>query len=215
VLYWRTMSLEITGARDDADAGAATPTRRTRKRTERRERVFDAAVALFVERGFDATSMDDIARCSGYARSTVFKHFPRKVLFLEEWMRRRRSRAAVAVGSDALAGRPLDEVLGAYLAELVRADAETRIEMRALMPATLQYTTALVDHPLALEIERLVVGTGAALAPSASPERVGRLLTLGYVSAVARWVAAEPPEIDLGTDLAALLDVVLRGALAG
>ncbi|MGV9798415.1 TetR/AcrR family transcriptional regulator [Mycobacterium sp. NPDC003449] len=183
------------------------------KRVERRDRVYEAAIALFVERGFDAVSMDDIAQRSGHSRSTVFKHFPRKTLFLEEWMRRRREEAARAARIDGPAGRALREVLGSYLATLAKLNSAARAEMCALVPPTLQHTTLLVDHPVALDLTALTNESEAVLRPSVHPDHVGRLLGLGYVSAMARWVAAEPPVIDLGADLAALLDLVLVGAL--
>jgi AcrR family transcriptional regulator len=189
------------------------PTRRTVKRVERSDRVYGAAIAMFVERGFDAVSMDDIAERSGLSRSTVFKHFPRKTLFLEEWMRRRREEAARSARMEGLAGRALSEVLGAYLATLADLNIASRAELRALVPPTLQHTAALVDHPVGLDLTALIIDTEAVLRPSVRPERVGRLLGSGYVAAMARWVEDEPAAIDLGTELAALLDLVLRGVV--
>jgi AcrR family transcriptional regulator len=61
-----------------------TPDRRARRRAEGRPRVFQAAVELFVERGFDATTMDDIADRADVARATVFNYFQRKTAFLDE-----------------------------------------------------------------------------------------------------------------------------------
>nr|WP_308117878.1 MULTISPECIES: mycofactocin system transcriptional regulator [unclassified Rhodococcus (in: high G+C Gram-positive bacteria)] len=40
--------------------------------------ISDVAIALFAERGFDATSVDDIARAAGIARRTFFRYFPSK-----------------------------------------------------------------------------------------------------------------------------------------
>ncbi|GAA5061610.1 AcrR family transcriptional regulator [Thermocatellispora tengchongensis] len=198
-----------------ADAATAPPlTRRTRKRNERRDRVFQAAIALFVERGFEETSMDDIAARSGLARTTVFNHFPRKVLFLEEWTLRRRQRAARSFGDADLAGRPVRELLGGYLAALAELNHETRAETSAILPPTLQNTDVFVAHPLARDLADLVVEAGARLRPPADPHRVGRLLALGYFSAVMRWIETEPAPFDLGEELAALLGTVLDGALA-
>ncbi|MBN3459111.1 TetR/AcrR family transcriptional regulator [Mycobacterium sp. DSM 3803] len=191
------------------------PTRRTLKRVERHDRVYEAAIALFVERGFEASSMDEIADRSGLSRSTVFTHFPRKTLFLEEWMRRRRDEAARSARTDGVAGRPLREVLGAYLDTLATANSAARAEMCALVPPALLHTTMLVDHPVGVDLSALIVETEAVLRPSVRPEQVGRLLALGYVSAMARWVQEEPPVFDLGAELSALLDLVLSGAQPG
>jgi AcrR family transcriptional regulator len=43
-----------------------------------RERLVDAAFALFSERGFDRTTVDDIAARAGVGRTTFFRHFGTK-----------------------------------------------------------------------------------------------------------------------------------------
>jgi AcrR family transcriptional regulator len=52
--------------------------RRERKKDETRERITRVAVRLFMDRGFDATTVDDIARKADVARGTFFNYFPRK-----------------------------------------------------------------------------------------------------------------------------------------
>jgi AcrR family transcriptional regulator len=52
--------------------------RRERKKAEVRQRIADAATALFLQRGFDQVSVSDIAEFADVARPTVFAHFPRK-----------------------------------------------------------------------------------------------------------------------------------------
>jgi AcrR family transcriptional regulator len=50
-----------------------------RKRSEQAHgRVIDAAVALFIERGIESTSMDAIARASGVSKATIYRHWPDK-----------------------------------------------------------------------------------------------------------------------------------------
>ena len=191
------------------------PTRRTLRRAERHDRVYEAAIALFVERGFDASSMDEIAERSGLSRSTVFTHFPRKTLFLEEWMWRRRDEARRSARIDGVAGRPLREVLGAYLDALAASNSAARVEMCALVPPALLHTTMLVDHPVGVDAAALILESEAVLRPSVRPERVGRLLASGYVSAMSQWIQEEPPVSDLGAELRALLDLVLSGAQPG
>lgn len=38
----------------------------------------EAAFALFAERGFEATTIDDIARAVGVSRRTLFRYYPSK-----------------------------------------------------------------------------------------------------------------------------------------
>jgi AcrR family transcriptional regulator len=75
---------------DDVPADAPGPGRRPRRRDRRgpnlreqrrqrtREAIVDAAAALFVERGFDAVSVSEIAQRAGVVEKTVFNHFPVK-----------------------------------------------------------------------------------------------------------------------------------------
>jgi AcrR family transcriptional regulator len=52
--------------------------RRTRKRLATRQAISDAATRLFMERGFDRVTIDEIAEAADVGRMTVFNHFPRK-----------------------------------------------------------------------------------------------------------------------------------------
>ena len=52
--------------------------RRERKKARLRRHISDVAMSLFVERGFDAVSVSEIAEAADVARPTVFAHFPRK-----------------------------------------------------------------------------------------------------------------------------------------
>jgi AcrR family transcriptional regulator len=54
------------------------PDRRIRKRLATRQGISDAATRLFVERGFDNVTVDEIAEAADVGRMTVFNHFPRK-----------------------------------------------------------------------------------------------------------------------------------------
>jgi AcrR family transcriptional regulator len=52
--------------------------RRFRKRLATRQGISDAATRLFLERGFDHVTVDEIAEAADVGRMTVFNHFPRK-----------------------------------------------------------------------------------------------------------------------------------------
>ncbi len=54
------------------------PDRRTRKRLATRQTISDAATLLFIERGFDHVTVDEIAEAADVGWMTVFNHFPRK-----------------------------------------------------------------------------------------------------------------------------------------
>jgi AcrR family transcriptional regulator len=52
--------------------------RRERKKGETRERIFQAACKLFRHKGFESTTIDDIAEKADVAKGTFFNYFPRK-----------------------------------------------------------------------------------------------------------------------------------------
>ncbi len=52
--------------------------RRARKRLATREHISDVATRLFMERGFDEVTIDEIAEAADMGRMTIFNHFPRK-----------------------------------------------------------------------------------------------------------------------------------------
>jgi TetR/AcrR family transcriptional regulator, cholesterol catabolism regulator len=64
--------------------------RRERKKLETRRRIFRAAFELFARRGFDGTTVEEIAERADVAKGTVFNYFPQKRAFLlaahQEWM---------------------------------------------------------------------------------------------------------------------------------
>ncbi len=55
-----------------------TTDRRTRKRLATRQNISNVATRLFLERGFDHVTVDEIAAAADVGRMTVFNHFPRK-----------------------------------------------------------------------------------------------------------------------------------------
>lgn len=50
----------------------------TRRKDARPGEIIDAAMALFIEKGFSATKMEDIARRAGVTAGTLYRYFPGK-----------------------------------------------------------------------------------------------------------------------------------------
>lgn len=55
-----------------------TSNRQSRKRLATRQKISDVATLLFMERGFDQVTVDEIAEAADVSRMTVFNHFSRK-----------------------------------------------------------------------------------------------------------------------------------------
>jgi AcrR family transcriptional regulator len=90
--------------------------RRERKKQQTRQAISDVATTLFLERGFDAVTVAEVARAADVAVQTVFNHFPAKEdLFFDEpgWW----TGPARAVREAAPEADPVDVLEAQYLAE--------------------------------------------------------------------------------------------------
>ncbi len=78
---------------------------------QRREEIISAAVRLFCEKGYEGTTIRDIARAVGVTEGLLYHYFPSKAELVAECWRRRswHSRAVAIVGS--AGDRPVPEVL--------------------------------------------------------------------------------------------------------
>jgi len=78
---------EASGEVVSEDDGAVAP--KFRRRAEARpDEVLDAALDLFMERGFAATRVDDVAKRAGISKGAVYLYFPSKQSLLEGLIRR-------------------------------------------------------------------------------------------------------------------------------
>lgn len=79
--------------------------RKREPRSVHRERIAAAASALFLERGAEAVSMDEIARAAGYSKATLYVYFANKeeivCLLALESMRKLHDYIAAALAEDA------------------------------------------------------------------------------------------------------------------
>jgi AcrR family transcriptional regulator len=180
-----------------------------------RERVYCAALELFVEQGFDSTTIDEIAERAGVARATVFYHFKPKTAILDEWSARRRQRALAAVRAECLQTQSLRDVLTRYTAELAEINEGARAETVALMSAAIRSTDGLGNPRLAPEVASFIgraQRTGEVRADF-DPEHAGLLVATAYVAILGRWIAVEPPPFDLQRTLLATLKLLFEGLL--
>ena len=79
---------------------------RERKKRETRQAISDIATALFVEHGFDAVTIAQVAQAAGVAKMTVTNYFPRKEDLVFD-----RAEGIVSSLADAVAGRVPGESL--------------------------------------------------------------------------------------------------------
>ncbi|MFD3660894.1 TetR/AcrR family transcriptional regulator [Streptomyces sp. NPDC058659] len=130
------------------DSAAPVPGLRERKKERTRQALSDAAVALFLEKGFDAVSVAEVAAAAEVSKPTLFRYFPAKEdLVLHRFADHEDEAARVVAGRPAGAA-PLDALYAHVLDGLGRRDP----------------VTGLCDHPAVLAYHRLLYGTPALVA---------------------------------------------------
>jgi AcrR family transcriptional regulator len=63
------------------------PTSRTERAADRRQAIMEAALDEFIEQGYAATRLDDVARRAGVAKGTIYLYFKDKQTLFEELVR--------------------------------------------------------------------------------------------------------------------------------
>ncbi|MFT4307677.1 MAG: helix-turn-helix domain-containing protein [Microbacterium sp.] len=135
-----------------------------RPRASSREVIAEAACELFFEQGYDATSVSDITRRAGVARSSFFNYFAAKGDVLWAGFDERADAAAAALGS----GEGVKAVLlgiGAGFEPDALALAITNAETMGLAPE-LERDRALRQRRLQREIAARLIRDGRARIPA-------------------------------------------------
>ncbi|HET6706593.1 TetR family transcriptional regulator [Amycolatopsis sp.] len=167
------------------------PGLRERKKLRTRAAISTAAIELFLERGFDAVGVAEVARVAEVSKRTLFAYFPTK--------------------EDLVLHRFADHETDA--ADVVRARRPGQGPLAALREAFLrglearEPVTGLCDVPAVVAVFRLVTGTPALVA------RLAEFVGAGEAALAAALAEAGVPDPDAG--LAAAQITAVRRALAG
>ena len=148
---------------------------RERKKRQLRQRLSDTATAMFLERGFDAVRVVEVAAACEVSEKTVYNYFPTKEsLVLDRWETTRGSlRAALTDPGQS----PVDAVLGILADELgaltgwlgeqpdrpaAAASVRRFGELIASTPALRAYQAAVLDELTATAAQALAAGPASA-----------------------------------------------------
>ncbi|MEU1086588.1 TetR/AcrR family transcriptional regulator [Streptomyces sp. NPDC005576] len=169
----------------------------TTRRQATRQKLYEAAVTLIAEKGFSATTVDEIAERAGVAKGTVYYNFKSKTELFEELLRHGVGllSAALRAAAEETAGRggtrvaALDAMIRAGLAFIDRYPAFTQLYVAELWRTNRAWQSTL----LVVRQEAVAVVEGEL--------RAG--VENGELS----------PEIDVPLTAAALVGMVLVAAL--
>jgi AcrR family transcriptional regulator len=110
----------LTAARTPATDLPQTVGRRERKKAATRQALADAALELFLDRGFDKVGVREIAEAADVSTATLFKHFPTKESLVFDQDAEREA-ALVAAVRDRASGQSVFAALRDYLRGAVTA----------------------------------------------------------------------------------------------
>jgi AcrR family transcriptional regulator len=89
---------------------------RERRQQRQRAELVSAGMRLFAERGFDATTVDEVADAAGVSRRTLFRYFGSKGDIVMEWARGTTSVLTAAFRSRPPTEEPLSSLHAAFVA---------------------------------------------------------------------------------------------------
>lgn len=195
--------------------------KRERNKADRRDRILAAAVALFYQRGYRATTYEAIARRAAVSRGTVFNYYPYKEALLVALMAGeldalKRRIARLAPGS---LGGPTAEIAFVFeeLAGFVEShrDLVLPLSYELLSPDPERSRAAYLALPLAEMLRAALVRAReiGELRTDFTPERLARSLANSYFLTVLQW-AAYRQDRSIRDELRAALKIGLEGILA-
>lgn len=117
--------------------------RREAKKRETRERISDVATEMFIARGFDAVTLDEIAVAASVSKMTVFNYFARK----EDLMLDREDELRLVPFREALRERPKGQAPIDALRRLVEGLREQKPPFSRIESQTVSWWRVVAASP--------------------------------------------------------------------
>ncbi|WP_412075899.1 TetR family transcriptional regulator [Streptomyces xanthophaeus] len=157
---------------------------RENKKLRTRRRLAATALELFLERGFDAVSVADVAAAAEVSKPTLFRYFPSKEDLVLDRFADHQDEAARIVRERPPGQGPVGAVHAHFLAALDRRDPITGLcgHPDVLAFQRLLYSTASLESRIALYSAREVELLAAVLEAESTPPLTARLAALHLVT---------------------------------
>lgn len=191
-------------------------TRRERKKEETKERIFQAALKLFKGKGFESTTIDEIAAKADVAKGTFFNYFPHKEAVLgyipELWIEQAEVRAEAILAGAGPAGIKIIDMFTEF-AEFYEQDRELSkhivLEWSRRMHAGVDECCRRWDRLGERVISRLQ--TAGEIRRDVAPDRANQMMASVYDGTLFRWLAADPKPFSLKEELRQRMTLVIEG----
>ena len=210
-------------------AGPASPPtsttlgRRERKKQEVRRKIFEAAFDLFREKGFEDTTVEEIAERADVGKGTVFNYFPRKTSFLaaltEDWMARLNEELGPVESWEGTTREKFERMFQ-FMADLSIESPDLARQALFEKLRQIQDPKNIVDKPEAREFRamtRTVLNDGQAsdeVRGDVEIEHAATLLESAMHRTLALWLIVGGTADDLHEQISAKLDIIFYGLAA-
>ena len=186
-----------------------------------RERIIEAASAVFVRYGYRLTSMEAVAQEAGLTRQALYHHFPTKEALFRatvETIMDAVNDAAEAAGQAVGDGGSLADALAAQIIaryEFFIASLKSSPHAEELLSEHMRQTQdlheAYVARSRALTVDTIgrFAARGVALARGTTAEDLARFLQIAEAGA-----KSAPAGVDTRTEIERITRLLVRGALA-
>jgi AcrR family transcriptional regulator len=193
--------------------------RRERKKEETKERIVEAAFALFRKHGVAATTVEEICERADVAKGTFFNYFPRKEAVFgylsEQWVAEAEEKIGDIFGRGVAAWEKVRDVFVQF-ATFYEEDRELSKHM-ALEWARCQHDPADPVcrrwDEMGVHVVRQLQATGE-LRRDVPPERMHHVLADVYHGTIMMWLESAVPPFPLKDELRKRLTLVLAGLAA-
>jgi TetR/AcrR family transcriptional regulator, cholesterol catabolism regulator len=192
--------------------------RRERKKQEMLQRIQGAATELFQEKGFEATTVEEIAERADVAKGTFFNYFPRKDALLEWLGDKMVEQVQEELGSpDEWAGTALQQFERLYFALGDRAERDPELSKMILIESMRRFWLQTEGdpreqwfHTLTRTILERAQGRGE-LEGQFDLDLAAKLLEATYFTTLVDWLRSEAPRGVFRKEVKAKLEIVFRG----
>lgn len=169
---------------------------RERQKIRRRNRIYQVAIQLFKENGFDKTTATDIARTAHVSRGTFFNYYPYKEAVLLDYGAYIVSNLHDVIEQRRATGLDAAALLEELWLELARVTQEERdlippLTYELINPDPVRAKAAYESMPLAKIIEPLLRETHK-VREDVSIERIAATIAYTFLMTALRWSAFHP-----------------------
>lgn len=195
----------------------AQQTRRQQQRANTAQRLYEAALELFMRQGYEVTTVEAIAQAAGVAKGTFFVHFPTKEAVLGHLGKQQIERLQHAIATDTqFAERDIRTQLR-FIYRTIAAGVDQQPELAKKLTVTLLRSERAFDSELLSfdMLDKLLVPLvvqaqeRGELRRDASAEELTLLIRGAYFIALSGWF--QQPNMPFAPQAERMLDLVLDG----